>query len=1091
MNLDLSDESTAWRRCELAWSAWLQASGLSVFSTGEAVGNTLGSRAPLIYAEGANRRVPDLQTTSHGVSEFWEVKFRSRVDFDPLTGERVHWMALGPFNDYVAVASATGSKVWIVLYEGPTADSPGRWLRSEITALVAQGQRGERYGLSGLSVAAWIWPAASMEVVPGPEVELGGVPVEIAPPELEVESELAKNSLSTEGALGAGTDASSGNSQSGQLAAQPTALSSKDPLLGLDVLRRELGIPVFPRYSVMLVGLGDVQLETLLTLLHYGIRLFLITDTRQAVTTETVELQAFRECRLLEWSVVEHIPANLNGTWIVDGAMSVAAKQELDRVLNQADEDVDGINVGQFHVVHSPIDLDIVITAGAGTGKTDTMSERLMYLLATCGGSHQEEVDGAVRPFDLRVDDVAFVTFSREAARQMRDRVGQTIMLRQRLCRYCIFPSLAWLMQLRSTEISTIHSFAKHVLQAAGGSLGLGPEVKVSRQTLAIRTMLHDNLSPHLDQMIRKFSTRVPASHLWENHLETIWASLENNGVPMMPSAVRQEKFNDIDWGGQGLTNIEAEVVRTTHKVISAVVEKYREFCLETQSVRTSALIPLALEALQSNQGRQIQPYKYLFVDEFQDTDALQMELLLELKSRLELRLFVVGDVKQGIYRFRGAEGNAFIELNQQAKTRGLTEFAVYSLSRNFRSGARLLESIHPFFSKWSSADLLVYSPSDKLRPVMRQDDESSEIEFAWIDPKEFADESADQVLQWRKENPKSSIAILCRQNWQAMEVKAAIEKKGGYCHLYVGGSFYKTPAVRELDVLLRAVANPQDDAALLQLCETRWGAVLLQAEAPFDAAGSEWQAPIASIMSWHDRFASLYPSGSYDRTDLLQLRQRLESLKSLLRKMPVIAWVVECTRVFRPENTVLPTDLDDAEGSRYSRCLDHLITILDGEFQERPVSIQKLISWIQIQIATNKEEDEPRDDRPLEGVTVALTVHKAKGLQFDRVLIPYTWANFESRTILGTRMTVLRGSNQSPRVLWRWTASQFAQFSNVAPPENMLWELNWKETVREEARLLYVALTRARSCVRVFIPSKGKAKADPARWADLLSYGQ
>ena len=61
--------------------------------------------------------------------------------------------------------------------------------------------------------------------------------------------------------------------------------------------------------------------------------------------------------------------------------------------------------------------------------------------------------------------------------------------------------------------------------------------------------------------------------------------------------------------------------------------------------------------------------YRYLFVDEFQDTDAAQIDLVLELRERLDCRLFVVGDVKQGIYRFRGAEGNAFEELLRPGQT--------------------------------------------------------------------------------------------------------------------------------------------------------------------------------------------------------------------------------------------------------------------------------------------------------------------------------------------------------------------------------------------------------------------------------------
>lgn len=1090
MTISLEDEESAWRLCELAWSAWLQSQNLIVFHTGEAVGNTPGSRAPLIGIHGARRRVPDLQTIAGGLSEYWEVKFRSRVDFDALTGERVHWISYDSFEDYTAISKATGSKVWIILYEAPTTTAPGRWLRADVCELEKKGRTGERFGSGGAVLRAWMWPAAAMEVVSGPDIDIDGRRVDLFPREGTAETAMPADPSPAGGEPEA--VAASGNSFSLRHATSTDPVedySESDRLLALDILRRSLAIPVLPRYSVLRVGLEGIHLEELLSLLHYGIRVFLISEEGFRPQVETVELQAFRDSRLLEWAVIQNIPSSLDQRWVVDGALPTPMPHELRDALDRADA-VGGINVKQFKIVHAPVDTDLLVTAGAGTGKTETMSERLIYLLATCGGTELQRENGLVRPFDLRADDVAFVTFTREAASQMRDRLGHTIMLRQRLCRRCVFPALAWLMQLASAEISTLHTFAKHLLQSAGGALGLSPGLRLSRHTLDLRRMFHDALSPHLGQMITDHSDRVPASYLWEDHFEAIWGALENNGVDTMPGADEAQVFSGLDWGGSESDRLHESVADATRTVIAGVAARYRALCLESQSVRLSGLIPLALEALRREDNPRVRRPRYLFVDEFQDTDALQMDFLLEIKRRLGSKLFVVGDAKQGIYRFRGAEGNAFQELKHRVESRGLDEFADYSLVRNFRSGARLLNSIHPYFHGWGLSELLVYSDADRLRPVTWQQDTSTGIEFSRVSKRRFATAAAEEVAGWREASPKATIAILCRQNWQAIEVKTEIEKAGGHCELLVGGSFFTSPAVRELEVFLRSVADPDDDAALLQVCETRWAAGLLAGNAPRGAGGAEWQTPVPPLLAWQDRFGSLDPSGSYAESDLGQLRLRLLSLARLLNKMPVIAWIVECSRVFVPESTELPSDSDDFERRRYARCFNHLITLLDSNFEEGPLSLQKLLTWIQIQIATNKTEDEPIDAGEFKGRSVALTVHKAKGLEFDNVLIPNSWTPFESARKSGTRVAVLRQVTDLPRLVWEWKGT-FGAFSNVAQEEQDLWQRNSHETAREEARLLYVALTRAKQRVRVYVPFQGRPAANPSSWADLLNYGR
>jgi len=1085
------DADAIWRRCEVAWSAWLQAERYAVTHLGEAIGNTLGTRAPLISVDGVRRRAPDLQTVKAGRSEYWEVKFRTRSELDPLTGDREHWMAYSAFRDYLAVAEGTNCRLWVVLYEAPTSISPGRWLRTEIRNLRDRGHPGSRFGQGGVELDAWMWPISAMEVVPGPQVETAQASVPVLPNEGDqqplppsefepLERQLRRRRPSPE-------DSAIADAPTSDVDPVAAVLDS-DAMVGLDVLRRSLGIPSLPRYSVLRVGTEGIALDDLLGILHYGIRVFLITAGEEENAFDPIELQAFKDSRLLEWAVTPDVRESF---WVVDGQFPESTPAALEEAINAADESGD-MNVGQYRIVHAPADSDLLVTAGAGTGKTETMSERLVFLLATCEG---RETDGTSRPYDLRADDIVLMTFTREAAREMRDRIARTLMLRQRLSRRCVLPALAWMMQLSSAEIATIHSYAKRIAQAGAGAIGLAPGFSVSRQTMPFRQLLYDALSPHLESLLDNYApSAVPAAHLWQRHIDAIWTALENNGVELMPLTGDRGEAPLVDWGTPFGTGLESTVAQTTTDVVHQISVGFRGICLDNQSIPTSQLVPVALAALRAQSEPPVKKPRYLFVDEFQDTDALQMDLMLDIRSRLDAKLFVVGDAKQGIYRFRGAEGNAFEELRTRVRARGLSPLTEYPLTRNFRSGARLLNSLHPYFHKWGAAGFLVYDESDKLRPRTQGSDTSFGITCEGVPKNRFAELAAVQVGLWRNNTPGAKIAVLCRRNWQAIKVQSEIRASGGSCELLVGGSFFTSPAVRELRVLLEATSQPSDDAALLELCETRWAAGILQGEAPPGVSDDAWRREVAQLKSWHDRLAAISVTDTFDRSDLEPLRQRLISLKAMLSRMPVMVWIVECARVFVPEGSSLPVADDDSERRRYSRCFDHLITLLDAQFEESPATLERVLSWLRLQIATNHSEDEPVEWDALEGRTTALTVHKSKGLEFDHVLIPNSWTKFEAPTSVATRVAVLRHQGALPRVIWKWNGGTpgAAGFSNVSASEQHLWASDEQERTREETRLLYVALTRAKHELRVFLPSHTSGtSAGPMSWGDLLGLGR
>lgn len=1075
------NEAEWWRQCEIAWSARLQANGYAVTHLNDATNNSVGTTAPLISIGGLQYRAPDLQSVRSGVTEYWEIKYRQRANVDPLTGRREFWIHYAAFQDYLEVSRRTGCRVWVVVYEGAAND--GRWLVGDISDIAEAGTRDMRFGQGAVELEAWVWPVDLMDLAQeGPLVASPSSAPPLLPDEGEQEPVPVERFTPLERRLRR-------RRESDGLAVEPEAkVLVSDARIGLDVLRRSLGVPRLPRYSVLRIGGDPAEGIDLVGLVRYGIRLFTVTTSQLQHGLEEQEFGAFRDARLIECAVVD---GDLPELWIVDGQIAEADQGKVDEVLKAADE-AGGINGGQFAIVHAPQGADVLVTAGAGTGKTETMSERLVFLLATVDTS--TDAANLLAPYDLGLHEMVLVTFSNESAREMRSRIARTLLLRQRLCERCVLPAVAWMLQLSNTSISTIHSYAKQIVTDDGGVIGLSHGVRVSAQTIEFRELVYRAMSERIPDMLADWSAEVPPAHELRKHVERIWNELENRGVRLVDLLGDATDIDAVDWAADEENTLDAEISDLVETVIGVVAEQFASLCRRNQVLPLSQLVPAAADVVGAIGRRLSRSPRFVFVDEFQDTDATQLELVLSLKERLGVRLFVVGDVKQGVYRFRGAQGNAFDELRDQWQNRALTAPREYRLSRNFRSGGRLLDSLHPYFSAWGREDWLRYTDADRLlsRRDARSDGRTMSIESGrrWG----YELRAARLVAEWRSNHPEDSLAVLCRNNSQAIAVQRALRSMHQPCRLRVGGSFFQTPAVQELRVLLEAVANPSDAAALLELCETRWFAGLATMDAPFALDSderAEWSSSVPSVMAWADRFSTLSTTRSFHLADLAPLRRRVELLGSMLEKMPVLAWVVEVGRLAQPRATELTADDDAEERRRYGRCFDHLVTLVDEQFADAPLSVHRLLEWLRLRIATDRTEDEPQDLEETSGVTVALTVHKSKGLEFDRVLIPNSWTSFnpyEDYDTIAHQIAVSTEADGSKRLTWRWRTGR-SELSN-RPDDQVAWADERVEVVRDEARLLYVALTRARHELVVFVDESGGGEpaALPRTWGELLS---
>lgn len=1107
------DDRNLWVRCEVATGLWLESvhgakqvtwangrPGAEQTSVVERVNKR--EEAPLVKGADYEVRSPDFSVELvDDQTEYWEVKQRSAAWRDEADGTSCFWVSREVFNDYLTLATKDRNvnAVWILVYDGSYLS--GTWYKIEVRH-AAQVARYRRFVFSNEEtgeaevVEAVLWPVHEML-----EMAFGNRPaLDAAASELGGQSQPTKT-ISAESIR---RMAESGD---------------RDAQIELDLLTRQIGLRALPRYSVLYVQESDHddrRLSQVLSLLEFGIRVFLITDStrwKSAYGGQPEKLQALIDCFLLEVSIVEGINDVCRGVIEIDGVRTREVNHQMFDDLWSKAEVAGAINTHQYEIVHARTSDDgsapsrtLAVIASAGSGKTETLVERIMFLLATSSQSDPESQEDRSPSYDLRLDEIVLITFTRESAREMRQRLNRTLVLRRRLCGKCAMPVLAWLTQLGSTSISTIHSYAKKLIQVLGPIVGVAHDFTVGsdhdRFEEALRAAV-DDLYYELSEEQRK---DLPEPHEVREFVEQVWHALVRNGVNVLNLRDGESEIGLLDWASHHCeSNWGKRFGDLLPKAILKISTRYRQVCREQALVPMDQLVSIASDLLRRrpNHLDELRVPRHMFIDEFQDTDGQQIEMALSLQSR-GTRLFVVGDPKQGIYRFRGAEGNAFRLLDRLTKL----PIRKLGLSRNFRTDGRLLKDLQEVFDRWVAAGQLEMSPDERLEAAHNLAGVGSPIiiEKASASRGGTRDEALGfmkkQIREWMGEDwfkeSKSDerIAVLCRSNWQAIAVKKYLTDltPSITCEVSTGGDFYRSRAVSELRALLRALARPRDVGAVLELMETAWGHAIyahveeVDPKSPgkglgryvsADAVERLWTAEIGSeqLLSWGTRLTE----SNADRLssdDLQVLFARLESLSKCMENVPLLELLAEFDLVLKPRVRLQSVGI--AETERYQRNLDHAYMLIDDAFKDGTISLWQVIEWLDLKSSTDFETDEP--DVVSKADVLAITVHKAKGREFEAVLIPFTDSAFVSDS--RTNVSILNRGEER-RIGWRWQGKSGTPLeSNI---DDEFKRRDEDETVKEETRLLYVAMTRAKKKLAIFV-DRSSGSPTPRRWADLLS---
>ncbi|MCJ7677303.1 MAG: UvrD-helicase domain-containing protein, partial [Anaerolineales bacterium] len=444
--------------------------------------------------------------------------------------------------------------------------------------------------------------------------------------------------------------------------------------------------------------------------------------------------------------------------------------------------------------------------------------------------------------------------------------------------------------------------------------------------------------------------------------------------------------------------------------------------------------------------GRWSGALRAVLVDEFQDTNDRQRRIVEALCGGEAGKLFVVGDAQQSIYRFRGADVTVFRDLGEDIEVRGGVRVEI---PVTYRSHTELLTCLHDVLrpilgEETAEAYRVPYRPLEADRKEPRTGIRPPHIEIV-LGIGEGAAEArptaaavlAERLSQLRHEGQIRAwdeVALLFRASTGFPAYEDALQEWGIPFVTVAGRGFYDRPEIRDVLNLLHAVAEPQDDLALAGFLRSP-AIGLSDATLYLLRWRGERAVPLRQALSGD--LDALHPE---DRERVERARQVLEGFEPLADRLPVAELL---------KGLIDRLDYRAVLAASHSRLWRNLDKLLDDAQASRIVRVREFLDYVRTLRDTGVREAEAPADAG--GAVRLMTIHKAKGLEFDIVVL----ADASRQT---------RGSSEA--------AYLFPEVGLAVQPDRIegsslgyslaRW-VDARQSQAEEDRLLYVAATRAR----------------------------
>ena len=545
----------------------------------------------------------------------------------------------------------------------------------------------------------------------------------------------------------------------------------------------------------------------------------------------------------------------------------------------------------------------LLVVAGAGSGKTRVLTYRVAHLINACG----------VKP-----NEILAITFTNKAAGEMRERLED------------LLGSVA-----RSIWILTFHAACGRILRREAQRLGYRSNFTIYDQADQVR--LTKACLEELDRDPKRFVPR---------------------GIHAQISAAKNQLVTPEEY---------AERVSSFHdQTVAEVYDLYQKRLIASNAVDFDDLLMLTVQVLESfpeARERWQKAFRYILVDEYQDTNHAQYRLL-QLLAEKHRNVCAVGDPDQSIYAFRGADIRNILEFE-----RDFGETKTIALEQNYRSTNTILESANAVISNnrerkpknlWSEL-----GEGEPVR-VLEVEDEHSEARFV----------AAEIALLVEEAYNGSEIAVFYRTNAQSRVLEDVLVRQGVGYQVIGGPRFYERAEVKDVVAYLQAIDNPYDAVSLQRIANRpRRGigdASLARLQTYADAHGiSLWEA------LGHAEPAGIAAAPLRAVGQLHSLLQSLQAGALELEVPEVIERVLERSGymdALRAERTI------EAQGR-----MENLQELVSAAQEYQATAAEPSLSGFLQEISLYSDQDAIRGEQSL--VTL-MTLHNAKGLEFRAVFM-------------------------------------------------------------------------------------------------------
>ena len=559
----------------------------------------------------------------------------------------------------------------------------------------------------------------------------------------------------------------------------------------------------------------------------------------------------------------------------------------------------------------SQIDGSILILAGAGSGKTRTITYRIAHMIENVG----------ISPYSILA-----VTFTNKAAKEMRERVEELVGDIAKAC-----------------TISTFHSFGMRLLRMYAKEVGYNSNFTI-----------YDT-----DDQKRMVKAILKGQNLSLNGVK-----LTERDIVSMISKIK-EQIKTLD---------EYSVM---NKQIVEVYDKYNKVLLESNAMDFSDILLNTYKLLQKPEilEKVQNKYKYIMIDEYQDTNNLQYKII-DLIARKSSNLCVVGDENQSIYGFRGA--NILNILNFETN---YNNAKIIKLEENYRSTTTILDAAN---------ELIKNNKSSKDKKLWTQNGKGDLIKVLACDN---ARDEVSRIIEIIKENHQNGIAyrdmtILYRTNAQSRVFEEGLLRYSIPHKVFGGISFYSRAEIKDIIAYLSIIVNPQDELNLQRIINVPKRKVGEKGVEKIIAYARENNLNLLEALSHIKEISGLTAVGKEKLLEMYDIIKELRDLSYIETASYIVQTLIDKIKYI----DYIKENYDDAE-ARIENIDEFKNSILELENVVGELRLNEYLENVSLISATDDLEEKS-------DYVKLMTIHNSKGLEFPIVFL----VGFENEIFPGSR---------------------------------------------------------------------------------------